>query len=243
MDDRDQFEKDKLRWAADMAGDAELQAVATDMLVKADQHHYPYQWSWLGVPIIQLSNDIMVQQEIVWRTRPQLIIETGVARGGSMIFLASLLELIGEGEVLGIDIDIRDHNRDSIESHPLSKRVSLIEGPSVGDDVLAQVRAKAEGVERVMVILDSDHTHEHVLQELEVYAPLVSPEQYLVVADTVIEKHPVNDDRPRRWGPGNSPLSALDAYLKTTDRFALDQDIDNKLLYTASPHGYLKCTG
>ena len=243
IDDSMEFEDDKRRWAEAMSADETLRGLATEMLVRADHYQYAYQWTWLGLPIIQLSTDILAQQEIIWRTRPQLIIETGVARGGSMIFLASLLQLIGEGEVIGIDVDIRPHNRKRIESHELASRISLIEGSSVESAVVETVARAAMDVERVMVILDSNHTHDHVLKELRCYAPLVTVGQYLVVADTVIEYQPPQTHRPRPWGPGNSPMSALKEFLGETERFVPDQELRNKMLYSASPGGYLRCVG
>ena len=197
-------------------------------------------WSWLGVPVIQMPSDIVALQEILWETRPQLVIETGVARGGSLILSASILELIGEGEVLGIDIDVRAHNRETIESHPLSRRIRLVEGSSLDDAVVAQARAAAEQVERVMVVLDSNHTHEHVLAELRAYAPLVTVGQFLVVADTFIEHIPPQEHRPRPWGPGDNPGTALRAWLEETDAFEADAFVNAKLLLTATPEGYLR---
>ncbi len=241
MDDTENFERDKRRWAAEMDEDAELRADALDLLIRSDRHHYSYQWNWLGLPIIQFPQDIIATQEIVWETRPTVIVETGIARGGSMIFLASLLQLIGVGKVLGVDIDIRPHNRAKIEEHPLHHRIHLIEGSSTAPEVLEAVRSQIGAEDRVMVILDSDHTHAHVLEELRLYAPLVTPGQYLIVADTVVEDIPHQTHRPRPWGPGNNPKTALGAYLQDVDRFEPDPYINAKLLETASPGGYLRC--
>lgn len=240
-DDRAEFAAEGRRNALAMAADDALNAKALEVVVEADRHGWSYQWTWLGLPIIQMPPDVVALQEVIWATRPQLIIEAGVARGGSVILSASLLELIGEGEVVAIDIDIRPHNREAIETHPLSKRVTLIEGSSVADDVIAQVRARAEGVERVMVILDSNHTHEHVLAELEAYGPLVTPGQYLIVADTVVERIPAQEHRPRPWGPGDNPETALLAYLEAHPELDLapDPHLNAKLLLTSSPGGYL----
>ena len=241
MDDTAQFERDKRRWAAEMAKDTELRERALDVLIRADQYHHSYQWTWLGLPIIQLPQDIIATQEIVWQARPTVIVETGIARGGSLILLASLLQLIGEGKVVGVDIDIRAHNRANIESHPLSHRVHMIEGSSIAPEVVDSVRSHIGGDDRVMVILDSNHTHEHVLAELRLYAPLVTPGQYLIVADTVVEDIPPQTHRPRPWGPGNNPKTALKAYLEECGRFEADAFVNAKLLETASPGGYLRC--
>jgi len=240
-DDRAEFEREKREAAARMAADEELAKKALELNAAADRHDWSYQWSWLGLPVIQMPPDIVVLQEVIWETRPQLVIETGIARGGSLVLSASILELIGAGTVLGIDIDIRTHNRDAIESHPLAHRVRMIEGSSVDGAVVAEARAAAERVERVMVILDSNHTHEHVLMELRAYAPLVTVGQFLVVADTFVEDIPPQAHRPdRHWGPGDNPATALAAWLDETDGFDPDPFVNAKLLLTASPGGYLR---
>lgn len=240
-DDRAEFEAMKLQTAAEMATDAELNRRALDVSIDADRYSYSYQWTWLGLPIIQMPPDIVATQEIIWSCRPQLVIETGVARGGSAILSASILEILGEGRVVAVDIDVRAHNRAAIEEHPLAHRIDLVQGSSVDPDVVAQVAALAAGLDRVMVILDSNHTHEHVLAELEAYAPMVTEGQFLIVADTAIEHIPVQDHRPRPWAPGNSPASALDDYVARHPRFEADPHVNAKLLMTSSPGGYLRC--
>jgi cephalosporin hydroxylase len=240
-DDRSKFEEDKRVHAAAMAKDSDLHRKALDVVIDSDRHNWSYQWSWLGVPIIQMPPDVVATQEVIWETKPQVIIETGVARGGSLIFYASILELIGEGRVIGIDIDIRPHNRQSVESHPLSKRIDLFQGSSVDAALVARIADEIKGAERVMVILDSNHTHEHVLDELRLYAPLVTKGQFLIVADTVVEDIPEQAHRPRPWGPGNNPGTALDTFLTENDRFIRDPFINAKLLITSSPGGYLRC--
>jgi cephalosporin hydroxylase len=239
-DDRAQFEADKREAAARMAADEAIAADALALNVAADRHDWSYQWSWLGLPVIQMPPDIVVLQEIIWESRPQLVIETGVARGGSLVLSASLLELLGEGEVLGIDIDIRAHNRAVIEAHPLAHRIRLLEGSSVDEAVVGEARRSASAVDRVMVILDSDHTHEHVFAELRAYAPVVSVGQFLVVADTFVENIPPQEHRPRRWGPRDNPGTALRAWLAESDGFEPDPFVNAKLLLTASPGGYLR---
>lgn len=181
-------------------------------------------------------------QEIVWRVDPQLIIETGIAHGGSLIFYASLLELLaGDGMVLGIDIDIRQHNRVEIEKHPMFKRIKMIEGSSVDCAIVSQVREFASGKSPVLVVLDSMHTHAHVLDELKAYSPLVTKDSYLVVFDTVVEDMPADFFPDRPWGKGNNPKTAVWEFLKSNDRFEVDKEIENKLLITVAPDGYLKC--
>lgn len=240
-DDRARFEEAKRIDAGRLAGDPEVARLNLELTAAADRHNWSYLWSWLGVPIIQSPTDVLVLQEIVWEGRPQLIVETGVARGGSVVFFSSLLELLGEGEVVGIDIDIRPHNRETIESHPTSSRVTLIEGSSVDPAVVAQVRARIAPGRRVMVVLDSNHTHDHVLAELEAYAPLVTRGQFLVVADTIVEHIPPQRHRPRPWGPGDNPDTALRAYMAKCGRFQEERFVNDKLLLSSSPAGYLRC--
>jgi cephalosporin hydroxylase len=240
VDDRKQFEDIKREKALAMGADTALRSHAIEIFKESDAYDWSYQWSWLGVPIIQIPPDVVATQEIIWETKPQVIIETGVARGGSLIFYASILQLIGEGRVIGIDIDIRDHNRESIESHPMSSRIDLIQGSSIDEAILDDVRKRVAGAERIMVILDSNHTHQHVLDELRLYAPFVSDGQYLIVADTVVEDSPVQEHRPRPWGPGNNPGTAVKAFLEESDAFEADPFINAKLLVTSSYGGYLK---
>ncbi len=222
----------------------ELRSSADDFLRKSLSAQYSYNFSWLGRPIIQYPQDIVALQELIWQVQPDLIIETGIARGGSLIFSASMLELLAsctgvEGEVLGIDIDIRAHNRKAIEEHPLSKRIRMIEGSSIAPEVIAQVRERARGKQRVLVCLDSNHTHAHVLAELEAYAPLTTLDSYCVVFDTIIEDMP-ESVRDRAWGHGNNPKTAVQAYLRSHPEFQIDASMRNKLLITAAADGYLK---
>lgn len=239
-DDRQEFEATRRQAAAAMAGDEELTTDALALNVAADRHDWSYQWSWLGVPVIQMPPDIVALQEIIWETRPQLVIETGIARGGSLILSASILELLGEGEVLGIDIDIRPHNRQTIEAHPLARRITMVEGSSLDEASIEEARRVAAEVERVMVVLDSNHTHEHVLAELRAYAPLVTVGQFLVVADTFVEEIPPQEHRPRPWGPGDNPATALRAWRTEAEGFEADPFVNAKLLLSASPGGYLR---
>lgn len=242
-DDRDEFEAQKRERCVALGRDERAFAGALDTVVDLDRHGYTYLWSWLGLPIIQMPADIVVTQEVIWTAKPDVIIETGVARGGSMIFLASMLQLLGRGTVVGVDIDIRAHNRSAIEAHPLSHRVKLIEGPSTSPGVMAEVRAAIPDGANVMVILDSDHSRDHVLDELRTYAPLVTRGQYLVVADTVLGRMSPEQTpkaRSKVWVKGDEPLAALDAYLAETDRFAVDEIVNGKLVLSSSPGGYLR---
>jgi cephalosporin hydroxylase len=239
------FDQEVQQRIAAIGADETLKARAADFMEASLAPKYSYNFSWLGRPIIQYPQDMVAMQEIIWQVQPDLIIETGIAHGGSLIFSASMLELIAsctgnQGEVLGLDIDIRPHNRAAIEAHPLFKRITMLEGSSISDDIIAQVTAKAAGKQRVLVCLDSNHTHDHVLAELEAYAPLTSVGSYCVVMDTVVEDVPneLSGDRP--WGNGNNPKTAVWEYLKTHDEFEIDASIQNKLLITVAPDGYLK---
>lgn len=225
-----------------MGEDAETQALARQLFVRSCHYRYSYNFSWLGRPIIQYPQDIVAMQEIIWKTQPDLIIETGIAHGGSLIFYASMLALLGgEGRVLGIDIDIRAHNRVEIERHPLADRIMMIEGSSIDQTIADQVYKEAQQYQCVLVVLDSNHTHDHVLRELELYAPLVTKGSYLVVFDTVIEDMPAGFYPDRPWDKGNNPKTALHQFLQTTDRFEVDQEYQQKLLLSVAPGGYLKC--
>lgn len=220
--------------------DDHVRELANLLLVDTAPYKYSYNFRWMGRPIIQLPQDMVAMQEIIWEVRPDLIIETGVAHGGSLVFYASLLELIGEGEVLGIDIDIRKHNRLALEAHPMYKRIRLLEGGSTDSEVIAAVREITKNKQRILVCLDSNHTHEHVLAELELYAPLVTLGSYCVVFDTVVEYMPDSLFPDRPWGIGNNPMTALHAWLPDHPEFMIDRKLDNKLLLSVAPSGYLK---
>lgn len=201
---------------------------------------YSYNFSWLGRPIIQYPQDILAIQEIIYSVQPDLIIETGIAHGGSLIFHASICELIGKGEVLGVDIDIREHNKTEILNHRMIKRISMIQGSSVAPDVINSVREKVNGKRSIMVILDSNHTHEHVAAELKAYAPFVTKDSYLIVLDTIIEDLPGDSYQDRPWGIGNNPKTAVLEFLSQNKNFTTDFNMDNKLLISVAPNGYLK---
>ncbi len=238
----DEFAADRRQAIRDMDGDSALRAVSRDWFLQSSRHKYSYNFTWLGRPIIQLPQDILAMQEIIWAVQPDLIVETGVAHGGSLMLYASLLELLGgNGLVVGIDIDIRAHNLAAIERHPLFKRIALLEGSSVSEEISRQVHAYAQGRSRIMVVLDSHHTHAHVLREMELYSPLVTQGSYLVVFDTIVEDMPEDAFPDRPWGRGDNPHTAVQEFLQTNARFAIDTDIDAKLLISVAPKGYLKC--
>lgn len=220
---------------------AELLQAAKDFNTASNKAQYSYNFTWMGRPIIQYPQDMIAMQELIWEVKPDLIIETGIAHGGSLIYYASLLELIGHGEILGVDIDIREHNRKEIEKHPMFKRISMIEGSSVSQETVDKVAKYAEGKSRIMVSLDSNHTHEHVLQELQMYAPFVSVDSYLVVFDTIVEDLPEGYFKHQRpWGIGNNPKTAVHEFLAGNNQFRIDHAVDNKLLISVAPQGYLK---
>jgi cephalosporin hydroxylase len=224
-----------------MGANRALLSASIEWINAAAPYEYAYHFKWLGFPIIQLPADIIALQEIIWKTRPDLIIETGVARGGSMILYASLLKLIGSnGLIVGIDIDIREKNRRAIEAHSLAKRIKLIEASSTSEEALRKVRAFARGRKRVLVVLDSNHTHKHVARELDLYSPLVKKGGYLVVFDTVIERMPLGYFKNRPWDRGDNPMTAVREFLLSNRRFVVDRELD-KLLLSAAPEGFLRC--
>ena len=266
----DEFSEECSARAATYPG-SELDQAARAFMLASTAPKYSYNFTWLGRPIIQYPQDIAVMQELIWKVRPDLIIETGIAHGGSLILCASMLAILdysdaverGEAfdplatrrRVLGIDIDIRAHNLAAIKSHPMSHRINMIVGSSIAPDVVAQVHDFTKGYQRILVCLDSNHTHEHVLAELQAYAPLVSPESYCVVFDTVIEKLPDGAFPDRPWTRGNNPMTAVQHFLSmlATEmtlaadgkqlRFEVDSAIDRKLLISVAPHGYLRRIG
>ena len=242
MNEIEKFNQDKAANIEAIGADKSIQEMGVDFLVASAKKKYSYHFTWMVRPIIAYPQDMIAMQELIWEIKPDLIIETGVAHGGSIIYYASLLELIGgEGMVVGIDIEIRPHNRELIESHPMFKRIKLIEGSSVNADVVKEVEKLASTKKKVMVCLDSNHTHEHVLEELKNYAPLVSVGSYCIVFDTVVEDMPADYDwGVRTWGRGNNPKTAVTEYLKTNDQFVINKSIDYKLLISVAPDGYLK---
>lgn len=225
-----------------MAADPEVRRLARELIARTVPYRWSYNFTWLGRPVIQFPPDLVAIQQLIWDVKPDLVVETGIAHGGSLILSASILELIGApAEVVGVDIEIREPNRRAIEAHPLAKRIRLIEGSSTDPGVVARVFEAARGRSRPLVILDSLHTHDHVLRELELYSPLVRKGSYLVAMDTIVEDLPAELYPDRPWSPGNSPKSAVHAFLKASDRFAIDRDFEARLLLTASPDGFLAC--
>jgi cephalosporin hydroxylase len=241
-----EFEREVADRIAGNGNDEPLQAAAHGFMTASIAARYSYNFSWLGRPIIQYPQDIVAMQELIWALQPELILETGIAHGGSLIFSASMLELNAacggpaDAGVVGIDIDIRAHNRAAIEAHPMMRRITMIEGSSVAPDVVARVRGLATGKKSVLVLLDSSHTHDHVLAELDAYAPLTTVGSYCVVFDTIVESLPKELSFDRPWGPGDNPMTAARRYLEDHPEFEIDERIDHKLLIGAAPKGYLR---
>lgn len=246
---RNQIKEDILR-------DPEIRSLGSQFVISSASFFYSYNFDVLGIPIIQYPQDMVAMQELIWKIKPDLIIETGIAYGGSLIMSASMLSLLdmceaiefetvfdpkkSKRKVLGLDIDIRHHNREAIEAHPMSSRIQMIQGSSISPEVIEQVKSVAKNYQRVLVCLDSNHTHDHVLAELEAYAPLTSVGSYCVVFDTIVEDMPKSMFPDRPWGPGNNPKTAVWEYLKTHPEFEIDKSIDHKLLISVAPDGYLK---
>ena len=246
MTSHEQFKRECAEEVVVQSADPALERASSAWMNLANARKYSYHFEWLGRPIIQYPQDILAMQELIWRIQPNLIIETGIAHGGSLIFSASMLELNAacggpqDAELLGVDIDIRAHNLVAIEAHPMFKRISMIQGSSIAPETIVQVKAKAAGKQRVLVCLDSNHTHDHVRAELEAYAPLTTTGSYCVVFDTIIEDMPADMFSDRPWGPGNSPKTAVWEYLKAHSEFEIDKQIVHKLLISVAPDGYLK---
>ena len=256
MNPNDVFKNEVQQNIDALRADGELRKASLNWVGDITPKHYAYNFRWMDRPIIQLPQDMVAIQELIWKIKPDLIIETGIAHGGSLILSASMLALLDycdaveNGEtldpkatkrrVLGIDIDIRTHNRAAIEAHPMAHRIDMIQGSSIDPEIIAEVQAQATSYERVMVILDSNHTHAHVLAELQAYAPLVSQGSYCVVFDTVIEDLPAGMYPDRPWEVGNNPKTAVREYLKQNPNFEVDEEMETKLLITVAPGGYLR---
>jgi cephalosporin hydroxylase len=256
IDDLTQFAEERRTRISRYAENEPLTSLSRQWLERSMSEMYVYNFDWAGLPIIQYPQDMVALQEIVWRTRPDLIIETGIARGGSLALSASLLALLdycdaaaggttldlraSNRRVLGIDIDIRAHNKAAVENHPLAHKIKMIEGSSTDESTIAEVRQSAQGCERVMVCLDSNHTHDHVLAELRAYAPLVTPSSYCIVFDTFVENIPRGFFADRPWNVGDNPMTAAGAFLADHDEFEVDREIERKLQITVAPGGFLR---
>ena len=252
----DKFKKECDKEIEAQGNDKEFLDVTKEWFASANKSKYSYHFEWLGRPVIQYPQDLMAMQEIIWRVKPDLIIETGIAHGGSLIFSASMLKLLDSCEtppavhdndetatsrlVLGIDIDIRSHNQRALDNHPMSRSIRMIQGSSIDADIIRQVHDIASAYKNILVCLDSNHTHEHVLAELEAYAGLVTAGSYCVVFDTVIDDMPADTFSNRPWGPGNNPKTAAKEFLKTHVEFEIDKSVQNRYLITAAPDDFLR---
>lgn len=250
------FVQDRNKRIRENFGNRNLARAARGFMEASLLPQYSYNFEWLGRPIIQYPQDVVAMEEIIWRVKPDLIIETGIAHGGSLIFSASMLALLdmceaieqrrsidpsrSERKVLAVDIDIRQHNQAAIEKHPMSSRIQMIQGSSIAPEIISEVKSIAANHKKLLVCLDSNHTHEHVLAELQAYAPLVTVESYCVVFDTVIEDLPKEMFPDRPWGPGDNPKTAVWEFLETHPEFEIDKSIDNKVLISVAPDGFLK---
>jgi cephalosporin hydroxylase len=250
------FQQEVIQRVAANGRSPKLRDASLAFLRTSVEHHYSYNFHWLGRPIIQYPQDMVAMQELIWKVRPDLIIETGIAHGGSLMLSASMLALLDYCEalenqqmldpskprrrVVGVDIDIRAHNREAIEAHPLANRIDMIQGSSIAPEVIEQVHRHAQGKQTVLVCLDSNHTHDHVLAELEAYAPLVTPGSYCVTFDTLIEDMEAGSYPNRPWDIGNNPKTAVRAYLKAHPEFEIDGHIDQQLQISVASEGYLK---
>ena len=251
-----EFELEVANNVSRLGDDIPIQQSSIKWFEETAKYNYSYNFSWMNRPIIQVPQDMVAMQELIYSIKPDLIIETGIAHGGSLIFSASMLALLdmqdainnsqmlnpkrSSRKVLGIDIDIRQHNRDAIQAHPMSSRITMLEGSSTSGQIVEQVKEIAKDYQTILVCLDSNHTHEHVLAELEAYAPLVTKNSYCVVFDTIVDDMPDDMYPNRPWGKSNNPKTAVREYIKNHSEFVIDKEIPHKLLITVAPDGYLK---
>jgi cephalosporin hydroxylase len=250
-DDSKQFAVECSNEVSDQGQNTKLRELSNQWINEAAKHNYSYHFEWLGRPIIQHPQDMIAVQQILWEIQPDVVIETGIARGGSLIYSASILELITQcggpqaAKVVGIDIDIREHNRTAVEAHPMFKRIEMIQGSSVDDHVVAEVKTHVKPGDKVVVFLDSNHSHQHVMDELAAYSPLVTENSYCVVFDTIVEDMPDFDLSHRPWGVGDNPKTAVFEFIKSQTKtcvpaFEIDEEIENKILISVAPSGFLK---
>lgn len=242
MFSREEFESELLSNSKEMSLNKDLTNKALNVLVEADKYRWVHQSKWFGEPCIQLPQDLFAFQEILYKTKPDFMIEVGVAWGGSILFYATIMEALSFGQIIGVDIYIPDDLRERIFSHGnISKRVTLLNESSIETSTIEKIKNLTKGSKKVLIHLDSNHTHEHVLKELELYSEMVGEGFYLVCGDTIVENIPEQEHRQRPWGIGNNPMTALNEFLSKNKRFVTDEYFDNKLLFSCNPKGYLKC--
>jgi cephalosporin hydroxylase len=242
MFDRQSFESEKTASIAGAKADVELVRKGLDFVAHSDKHKYGYNWTWMDLPIIQMPEDIVLTQEMLWEIQPDYVIELGIAWGGSLAMYAAFMELAGKGQVIGIDITIPKHNYEAIMACPVSSRITLIEGSSIDQNIFEKIAAQIPAGSKVMMVLDSNHTHEHVYQELNLWSPLVTSGNYIIVSDTIVEHIPTQDHRPRPWGPGNNPGTAAQKFLIENSRFTSSNKYSDRAIASFNPAGYLVAT-
>lgn len=241
MFDRKKFNQEKEVRIPEAYKKKELHDAALNFVTISDRLNYAYNWTWLDLPIIQMPEDIILAQEIIWETKPDIIIETGIAWGGSVALYASILELIGKGEVFAIDMVLPQHNIDAIKKYNFADRINLFQGSSTDPKIVDEISQHIKPEDKVMVLLDSNHTHEHVYNELKAWSKFVTPGNYLVVSDTIVEELPEQKHRPRAWGIGDNPMTAANSFLDENKRFTRDNLYNQKALSSYTRNGYLKC--
>lgn len=241
MFDREGFEKEKAENIGRALEDRELLRKGRDFLIHSDKYKYGYFWTWMGLPLIQMPEDIVLTQEILWETKPEFVIEAGIAWGGSLAMYAAFQELQGFGRVIGIDVTIPEHNQEAIMSIPVSNRITLIEGSSSDPEVFREVAEQIPANSNILLVLDSNHTHEHVLAELKLWSPLLQRGNYIIISDTIVEGIPEQTHRPRPWGPGNNPMTAAVEFLRDNHEFTPKNSYSDRCFASFNPSGYLKC--
>lgn len=241
MFDRQQFDQEKAAYIEKLHQDKNVNDLALRFMAASDQLRYGYNWTWFGLPVIQMPEDIVITQEIIFDTKPDIIIETGIAWGGSVLLYASILQLLGHGKVIAIDKVLPQHNIDAMMNTPFAGRLALYEGSSTDADMVTKVKSHIRPTDNVLLILDSNHSHEHVYNELRAYGPLVKKGNFIIVSDTVVEEIPEQTHRPRPWGPGNNPRTAIDQFLREEERFSRDNLYNKKAVNSYTRNGYVEC--
>ena len=241
MFDREAFEIERAKELDNALADKDLIKLGRDFLARADTHKYGYYWNWMGLPILQMPEDIALTQEILWETKPDFVIEAGIAWGGSLAMYAAFQELQGFGRVIGIDVTIPDHNREAIMSVPVSHRIELIQGSSIDSEVFNVISSKIPAGSNILLVLDSNHTHEQVLAELKLWSPLLQKGNYIIVSDTIVEVIPTQTHRPRPWGHGNNPMTGMLEFLRENHRFSAENVYSKRTFSSFNPSGYLEC--
>jgi len=239
--DREAFEIERAKELDNALADKDLIKLGRDFLARADTHKYGYYWNWMGLPILQMPEDIALTQEILWETKPDFVIEAGIAWGGSLAMYAAFQELQGFGRVIGIDVTIPDHNREAIMSVPVSHRIELIQGSSIDSEVFNVISSKIPAGSNILLVLDSNHTHEQVLAELKLWSPLLQKGNYIIVSDTIVEVIPTQTHRPRPWGHGNNPMTGMLEFLRENHRFSAENVYSKRTFSSFNPSGYLEC--